>query len=278
MKDRTAQLSLEGRLFLAGTWGKTIRIGAHIDFTKQVHRKLLPAIFMTEVRGLFRQAIFSDGNTPTVQTSRFNVYRGGKPYEQHGNQETQPVVPIGIPFPEGTPLDRQVIPGPPPELEPRIKLEPQPNAPESKEGALIIDGKRVLIPTFDLSDPVLDSKNRPKVQEYDINSPEAKLYLENRDSIVKITTNKMGADGKIGNAWASGFFVNENGQIATADHVVDGAVAITVTTAEGKTYDARVVQRHTASESAVIQLTNAAPGEKFRPIPFARQCKHFDTR
>ncbi|MBA3993165.1 MAG: hypothetical protein C0469_06520 [Cyanobacteria bacterium DS2.3.42] len=210
---------------------------------------------------------FSGESTPTFPTSRFNVYRGGKPYEQQGNQDVQPVAPIGIPFPEGTPLDRQVMPGLPPPEDSPTKPEPRPNAPEPNAGVLITKDNKVLIPTFDLSDPVLDSKNRPKVQAYDINSPEAKLYLENRDSIVKITTNKMGADGKIGNAWASGFFVNENGQIATADHVVDGAMAIKVTTAAGKTYDARVVQRHTASESAVIELTNAAPGEKFRPIP-----------
>lgn len=210
---------------------------------------------------------FYDGNTPVVPTNRFNVYRGGKPYEQQGNQGVQPVVPIGIPFPEGTPLDRQVMPGLPPPGDSPIKVDPHPNAPEQKAGALITKDNKVLIPTFDLSDPVLDNKNRPKVQAYDINSPEAKLYLENRDSIVKITTNKMGADGKLSNAWASGFFVNENGQIATADHVVDGAMAIKVTTADGKTYDARVVQRHTASESAMIELTNAAPGEKFRPIP-----------
>jgi hypothetical protein len=215
----------------------------------------------------WRQHRFYEGSAPTVPISKFYVYRGGKPYEAQNNQGVQPA-PMGIPWPDLRPLDEQVIPkGLPLPGGPQPKFETQPQAPEAKAGAVVTDGNKVLIPTFSLSDPVLNATNKPKVETFDINSPEAQLYLQNRDSIVKITTDKVNADGKTFNAFASGFFVNESGQIATANHVIEGATSIKVKTASGKIYTARVQESHPGSESAVLELIDAAPGEKFRPIP-----------
>ena len=209
---------------------------------------------------------FYENGTPTAPTGRFYTGSGGKPYQTQGNRGILPP-PIGIPFPEETPLDEQVIPRglPLPDADPR-KLETRPTLPEKYPG-VFTDGKSLLIPTFSLTDPDLSEKFSPRSETYDINSPEAKLYLENRDSIVKITTVKVNAQGNNYNAFATGFFVTENGQIATANHVVDGATSIKVVTASGKSYDARVGEIHPGSESAMIELTNVAAGEKFRPIP-----------
>ncbi len=215
----------------------------------------------------------SSEQAPAPSTSRFYTYRGGKPYGSQENQGVQPVVPIGIPFPDPRPLDEQVIPN-----DPLVPGAPERNLetrPQLKRSPLdvVIEGNNVLIPTFSLADPVLDGKNRPKVEAFDLNSPEAKLYLQNRDSIVKITTEKVNSEGKAYSAFASGFFVNEKGQIATANHVIDGATSIKVTTSTGKTYTARVEASHPGSESAVIQLTDASPDEKFRPIPLRDSAK-----
>lgn len=197
------------------------------------------------------------------QHTSFYTYRGGKPYQSQDNQGVKPLVPMGIPFPDPRPLDEQVTPGGPDAGEGKMK----PLAPEAQPSSAVIKGNKVLIPTFSLSDPVLDAQHKPKVEAFDINSPEATLYLQNRDSIVKITTEKVNSEGKTYSTSASGFFVNETGQIATANHVIEGATAIKVTTAAGKTYTAKVKESHPGSESAVIELTNVAQGEKFRPIP-----------
>ncbi len=52
----------------------------------------------------------------------------------------------------------------------------------------------------------------------------------------------------------SGFIVSKDGQILTNDHVVDGADKITVTLADGKTYDAKVLGKDPTFDLAVIKI------------------------
>lgn len=181
-------------------------------------------------------------------------------------------------MPDHRPLDEQIIPKvfpwPPdfilPKFETRPDERPIPShlyEPPVKVPPVERRGNQVLIPSFALGDSDLSDKNPVKVQPYDINSPEAQIYLKSRDSIVKITTDKVNSDGKTHNAYGSGFFVTENGQIATANHVVDGATAIKVTTASGHIYNARVKETNIGGETAVIELTDTAAGEKFKPLP-----------
>ncbi len=215
----------------------------------------------------FREHRFYRENAPTtVPSDRLNVYEGGKPYAPPQNNETKPQFPVGIPFPEEMPLDRQIIPEQTLPW-PKLEMKTNPGLPEERNGAVFVDANRILIPSFELQDPVLDGNNKPKVLMYSVTSPEARLYLQNRDSIVKINTDKSDSDGKEIKGVASGFFVTENGQIATANHVINGATRITVTTASGKIYNARVVESHPGSEAATIELVDVAAGEKFRPIP-----------
>lgn len=162
--------------------------------------------------------------------------------------------------PQGLPL---------PDAPPRMERVQQTGLPEIKPQVVRREGDKIFIPTFSIGDPDVGGKNAPKVKAYDVNSPEAKLYSENLESIVKITIERPGANGAKNTSWGSGFFVTENGQIATANHVVEGADKITVTAAHGMKYDAKVKVSHPGSESAIIELTNALPDEKFRPIPLA---------
>lgn len=52
----------------------------------------------------------------------------------------------------------------------------------------------------------------------------------------------------------SGFIVSKDGQILTNDHVVDGADKITVTLADGTTYDAKVLGKDPTFDLAVIKI------------------------
>jgi len=200
------------------------------------------------------------------------------------NSQWQPEARVRKPYeinetgPDPRPLDEQIIPrvfpwqpgfiSPKPETRPDERPAPshQYETPV-KVPPIERRGNQVLIPSFALGDSDLSDKNPVKIQPYDINSPEAQIYLKSRDSIVKITTDKVDSNGKTHNAYGSGFFVTENGQIATAHHVVDGATAIKVTTAAGRVYTARVKETNIGGETAVIELTDMAAAEKFKPLP-----------
>lgn len=200
-----------------------------------------------------------------------------KPYEQNTYEPQVPPLQI-----DPRPLDEQIIPKDTPGREPGRKFD-APGSPDGKKPGgqevptiyeplvrvppVVREGNRVLIPTFLPGDADLSDKNPVQTKAYDINSPEAKLYLQSRDSIVKITTDKTNSEGKDFTAYGSGFFVTENGQIATANHVIDGAKTIKVTTADGHVYNARVKETNVGGESAVIELTDIAPGERFKPLP-----------
>jgi hypothetical protein len=194
-----------------------------------------------------------------------------KPYEQvgvpPGQLDTRPldeqIIPMGIPWQDlnDPKLDRQQV-RPDNKFVPTELYEPPVKVPPA-----VREGNQVFIPTFSLGDGDLSSTNPVKVKSYDISSPEAQLYLKSRDSIVKITTDKVNPEGKTYNAFGSGFFVTENGQIATAHHVIDGATSIKVTTAAGHVYNARVKETNVGGEAAVIELTDMAQGERFKPLP-----------
>lgn len=71
------------------------------------------------------------------------------------------------------------------------------------------EGNRVFIPTFSHGDPDIAADGSLLVTEFDAKSPEAKLYLANRESVVKISV-----DRSVGNTTTpvsgSGFFVTKD--------------------------------------------------------------------
>src|SRR3954466_4911412 len=68
-------------------------------------------------------------------------------------------------------------------------------------------------------------------------------------------------------AEGSGFVIDDDGHIATNQHVVDGATSIEVTFADGKTASAKVVGTDRSTDVAVIQVD--APKSELHPITFA---------
>ena len=66
-------------------------------------------------------------------------------------------------------------------------------------------------------------------------------------------------------AQGSGFVWDSSGHIVTNNHVVDGAAKITVTFADGSSYDAKVVGTDPNMDLAVIQVTGA-PASVLKPI------------
>ncbi len=76
-------------------------------------------------------------------------------------------------------------------------------------------------------------------------------------SVVNIDVTVQAGFGQTGEGIASGFFFKDGGYILTNNHVVQGATSITVTTAEGKDYKAKVVGTDPDTDLAVIQVSGA---------------------
>ncbi|MFJ6661693.1 S1C family serine protease [Streptomyces sp. NPDC091377] len=72
-------------------------------------------------------------------------------------------------------------------------------------------------------------------------------------SIVEISAN-----GSAGASTGSGVIISGDGEIITNNHVITGASQIKVTTADGKTYSAKVVGTDPAKDLALIKLDNAS--------------------
>jgi S1-C subfamily serine protease len=77
----------------------------------------------------------------------------------------------------------------------------------------------------------------------------AKVYRAVRPSLVEIEALMANGDRSLG----SGVIVNKQGQILTADHVVDGAVGIDVTFADGSKSTATIADSTPAQDTAVLQ-------------------------
>ncbi len=87
-------------------------------------------------------------------------------------------------------------------------------------------------------------------------------------SVVTVDTQSTINFGRFGGVQASGVgsgvIVSSNGYIVTAEHVVEGASSVTVTTAAGKTYDATVVGTSPTADVALIKIN--ATGLTAAPI------------
>ena len=79
-----------------------------------------------------------------------------------------------------------------------------------------------------------------------------------KNSVVEITTESVSSD-----AWmqqyvtegaGSGVIITEDGYIITNNHVIDGASKITVSTADGKSYDAELIGTDDMSDIAVLKI------------------------
>jgi S1-C subfamily serine protease len=84
-------------------------------------------------------------------------------------------------------------------------------------------------------------------------------------SVVTIVSEGTSAYGPFGRmvqtqAAGTGMIVTEDGMIVTNAHVVDGADTVTVTLADGTSYEAEVVGADSAADVAVLQITSDVSG------------------
>jgi hypothetical protein len=166
----------------------------------------------------------------------------------------------------------------PPELLPQIPNRPEaPGAANGRpaggqpggdhRGRLPQEAKLLEIPTLHLGKPA-DENDCTK---YPTDSKLAKIYSNAKDGIVQIYGyyNRV-ENGKIvpHATSASGFFVTEDGRIATAYHVVEGKSSLTVKTTDGKLYGAIVEKIEPFSDLAIIKIEGGAE-QKFKALPLA---------
>ncbi len=100
------------------------------------------------------------------------------------------------------------------------------------------------------------------IREYDQESglltlPE--LYEKYSDAVVSIRTKSQKGSGV-----GSGFFLREDGYIATVAHVVDGAEELTVVTGEGKSFEATLISSDAMTDLALLKIE----GEGFPTLSF----------
>jgi hypothetical protein len=67
--------------------------------------------------------------------------------------------------------------------------------------------------------------------------------------------------------WGSGFFVDKDGYIATANHLVKNTTGLTVITFDGKKYNAEVVSTNPSEDLAVLRLKSRKTPESCRALP-----------
>jgi serine protease Do len=77
---------------------------------------------------------------------------------------------------------------------------------------------------------------------------------------------KKGAPKQYGMAQGSGFFITSDGYVVTNNHVVENAIAVTLTTDDGKTVDAKIIGRDPKTDLALLKTLEDGP---FPTVPFA---------
>jgi S1-C subfamily serine protease len=105
----------------------------------------------------------------------------------------------------------------------------------------------------------LNITTRPFNQSQYIFTAPAKIYQEVKDSVVLIDVTLSG-----GEVLGSGFIYDPAGHVVTNQHVVDGAISIEVTFADGSSYPAKSVGEDRYSDLAVVLVD--APRALFKPL------------
>ena len=80
----------------------------------------------------------------------------------------------------------------------------------------------------------------------------AEIYSKNIDGVVSVSTETANGSGV-----GSGFFVTEDGYVATAAHVVENAKRVWVILASGKREEARIVAANEFSDVALLKISGA---------------------
>jgi S1-C subfamily serine protease len=89
-----------------------------------------------------------------------------------------------------------------------------------------------------------------------------------KKGVVMVSTEQPGIFGGSNNKGnGSGFFIDEQGHLLTNNHVIEGAVSITVHTYSGNSYAAKVVGSDRLTDLAVLKID--APSDEIWPLTLA---------
>lgn len=88
---------------------------------------------------------------------------------------------------------------------------------------------------------------------YHVNSDQAKLYNENRASIVRVFGHARGQAAER-EYTGSGFFVSDHGDVATAYHVISELDSIRITTSDGIEHLGKVVATRPNADVAIVHI------------------------
>ena len=81
----------------------------------------------------------------------------------------------------------------------------------------------------------------------------AQVYAMNFRSVVLIH-NVVSANGQTGSSTGSGFILSSDGYVVTNHHVIEGNGALTVITADGKQYSAKLIGSDNANDIALLKM------------------------
>ncbi len=101
------------------------------------------------------------------------------------------------------------------------------------------------------------------------------IYERTAASVVEITVSSAGESALSGGGGSqsqgSGFVYDDEGHVITNQHVVDGADTVSVTVADGSTYDATVVGSDPSTDLAVLDVD--APASALEPLELAESAE-----
>lgn len=108
---------------------------------------------------------------------------------------------------------------------------------------------------------------------YSLNSDAVKVYQKNREAVVRINTTDPRADARAGATAGTGFIVDKEGFIATGYHVVRDATSLRVKMADGKVYDAKIVEVDPQRDQALLAIKKQTPFDEFPTVELAENSK-----
>ena len=124
--------------------------------------------------------------------------------------------------------------------------------------------KAICLPTLRINDSRMNT-----CDYYRADSDVAKVYERNREAVVRINTTDPRADARAGATAGSGFIVDKDGVIATGYHVVRDAKSLRVKMADGKVYDAKILEVDPARDQALLSIKKETPFDRFPTVELA---------
>jgi S1-C subfamily serine protease len=127
-------------------------------------------------------------------------------------------------------------------------------------------GREVQLPILKVGKDAVEYDRTPVPADWNL----VNIYQNAKDGVVKIVGQREGVDGQgrkvIESMTGSGFFVTEDGRLATDYHVVMGVKSLVVQTSDGKRYSATVEEIDREHDLAIVKV-NSDGNRRFKALP-----------